>query len=169
MVNVRTLSFARAMHHEATGTDRLAGLPVLKGTGAYSVPQKPAAPGEVPVKALSDEGSTPSISTKKRTCFSAGPFSHEIHFCATRKISSAGNICAANAKSAGCFAQCAECAVFLHAGAFFAQNIQTHCNILPYATARTSQELRLIKMSPYAFLAIILAAGQKTPSGEQSK
>lgn len=26
-----------------------------------------------------------------------------------------------------------------------------------------------IKMSPYAFLAIILAAEQKTPSGEQSK
>jgi len=40
-------------------------LPVLKGTGAYSVPKKPAAPGEVPVKALSDEGSTPSISTRR--------------------------------------------------------------------------------------------------------
>lgn len=88
-------------------------------------------------------------------------FFHEIHFCATRKISLAGNICAANVKSAGCFAQRAGCAVFLHAGAFFAQDIQTQCNIRPYATARTSQELRLIKMSPYAFLAIILAAEQK--------
>ena len=39
-------------------------------------------------------------------------FFHEIHFCATRKISSAGNICAANAKSAGCFAQRADCAFF---------------------------------------------------------
>lgn len=36
-----------------------------------------------------------------------------------------------------------------------------HTNIRPYATARTSQELRLIKMPPYAFLAIILAAEQK--------
>lgn len=96
-------------------------------------------------------------------------FFHEIHFCPTHKVSSAGNICAANVKSAGCFAQRAECAVFLHAGAFFTQDIQTHCNILPYAAARTPQELRLIKMSPYAFLAIILAAEQKIPSGEQSK
>lgn len=112
--------------------------------------------------------SSAQVHQEKDLLFSRS-FFHEIHFCATRKISSAGNICAANVKSAGCFAQRAECAVFLHAGAFFTQDIQTHCNILPYATARTSQELRLIKMSPYAFLAIILAAEQKTPSGEQSK
>jgi len=41
-------------------------LPVLKGTGTHSVPQKPAAPGEVPVKALSDGGSTPPISTNRK-------------------------------------------------------------------------------------------------------
>ena len=111
---------------------------------------------------------SPHLHQEKDLLFSR-PFFHEIHFCATRKISSAGNICAANAKSAGCFAQRAECAVFLHAGAFFVQDIQTHCNIRPYAAVRTSQELRLIKMPPYAFLAIMLAAEQKTPSGEQSK
>ena len=111
---------------------------------------------------------SPHLHQEKDLLFSRS-FFHEIHFCATRKISSAGNICAANVKSAGCFAQRAECAVFLHAGAFFTQDIQTHCNILPYAAARTPQELRLIKMSPYAFLAIILAAKQKIPSGEQSK
>lgn len=112
--------------------------------------------------------SSAQVHQEKDLLFSRS-FFHEIHFCATRKISSAGNICAANVKSAGCFAQRAECAVFLHAGAFFTQDIQTHCNILPYAAARTPQELRLIKMSPYAFLAIILAAEQKIPSGEQSK
>ena len=111
---------------------------------------------------------SPHLHQEKDLLFSRS-FFHEIHFCASRKISSAGNICAANVKSAGCFAQRAECAVFLHAGAFFAQDIQTHCNILPYAAARTSQELRLIKMPPYAFLAIILAAEQKIPSGEQNK
>lgn len=103
---------------------------------------------------------SPHLHQEKDLLFSRS-FFHEIHFCATRKISSAGNICAANVKSAGCFAQRAECAVFLHAGAFFTQDIQTHCNILPYAAARTPQELRLIKMSPYAFLAIILAQNKK--------
>lgn len=112
--------------------------------------------------------SSAQVHQEKDLLFSRS-FFHEIHFCPTHKVSSAGNICAANVKSAGCFAQRAECAVFLHAGAFFTQDIQTHCNILPYAAARTPQELRLIKMSPYAFLAIILAAEQKIPSGEQSK
>ena len=41
-------------------------MPVLKGTGTHGVPQKPAAPGEVPVKALSDGGSTPPISTNRK-------------------------------------------------------------------------------------------------------
>lgn len=68
--------------------------------------------------------SSAQVHQEKDLLFSRS-FFHEIHFCATRKISSAGNICAANGKSAGCFAQRAECAVFLHAGAFFAQNIQT--------------------------------------------
>ena len=93
---------------------------------------------------------SPHLHQEKDLLFSRS-FFHEIHFCATRKISSAGNICAANVKSAGCFAQRAECAVFLHAGAFFTQDIQTHCNILPYAAARTPQELRLIKMSAVCF------------------
>lgn len=130
-------------------------------------------PLEDVIDSIDDEAScvrlSSTLSHQEKDLLFSRSFFHEIHFCATRKISSAGNICAANVKSAGCFAQRAECAVFLHAGAFFTQDIQTHCNILPYAAARTPQELRLIKMSPYAFLAIILAAEQKIPSGEQSK
>lgn len=49
---------------------------------------------------------------KKKDLLFSRSFFHEIHFCATRKISSAGNICAANVKSTGCFAQRADCAFF---------------------------------------------------------
>ena len=45
-------------------TGRLACWPVTKGTDAFGASQQPAAPGEVPVKVLSDGGSTPPISTK---------------------------------------------------------------------------------------------------------
>ena len=45
---------------------------------------------------------SPHLHQEKDLLFSRS-FFHEIHFCATRKISSAGNICAANVKSAGCF------------------------------------------------------------------
>ena len=67
MVNVRALSFARTMHHEATKP------PSVTAHGAARECKELSAPGEVPPKALSDAGSTPAISTNgKRVAVSKG-------------------------------------------------------------------------------------------------
>ena len=58
MVNVSAQSFERAMHNEATKSRR-----VTAPAGTRECKQ-PSAPGEVPVKVLSDRGSTPLTSTK---------------------------------------------------------------------------------------------------------
>ena len=57
MVNVSVQSFERAMHNEATKSPR-----VTAPAGTRECKQ-PSAPGEVPVKVLSDRGSTPLTST----------------------------------------------------------------------------------------------------------
>ena len=57
--NVRALSFARTMHHEATDP----GCVTAHGRAGES--EEPSAPGEGPEDVLSDGGSTPPISTKK--------------------------------------------------------------------------------------------------------
>ena len=58
VVHVNMLSFAHIMNHEATKP--------LSMTACASVREckLPSAPGEVPVKAFSDRGSTPLASTK---------------------------------------------------------------------------------------------------------
>lgn len=73
MVHVSMLSFAHAMNNEATKSPSVtarAGTRECKG---------PSAPGEVAVKALSDGGSTPPISTnatenRTRYIFAGGLF-----------------------------------------------------------------------------------------------
>ena len=59
VVNVRMLSFAHTMHHEAT---KFLSVTIRAETREC---KRSSAPGEVPVKVLSDGGSTPPISTKK--------------------------------------------------------------------------------------------------------
>ena len=59
MVNVSAQSFERAMHNEATKSRRVT---VPAGTREC---KQSSAPGEVPVKVLSDRGSTPLTSTRK--------------------------------------------------------------------------------------------------------
>ena len=59
VVNVHMLSFAHIMNHEATKPVRVTVFAQARECKA------PSAPGEVFVKALSDRGSTPLISTKK--------------------------------------------------------------------------------------------------------
>lgn len=59
MVPVRAQSFERTMNHEATKPRS-----VTVRAGARES-KEPSAPGEVPVKALSDGGSIPPTSTKK--------------------------------------------------------------------------------------------------------
>ena len=59
MVNVSTLSFARAMHNEATKPRSMTAC-----VGAREG-KEPSAPGEVPVQTLSDGGSTPPTSTTR--------------------------------------------------------------------------------------------------------
>ena len=57
MGNVRALSFARTTHHEATKS------PSMTACAGTRECKEPSAPGEVPVKTLSDGGSTPPTST----------------------------------------------------------------------------------------------------------
>ena len=67
------LSFAHATHHEAT---KSRSVTARAGTREC---KEPSAPGEVPVKALSDGGSTPPISTnKQRTAQVGGPLFVEL-------------------------------------------------------------------------------------------
>ena len=66
VVNVHMLSFAHIMNHEATKPVRVTVFAQARECKA------PSAPGEVFVKALSDRGSTPLISTKKgKSAFTA--------------------------------------------------------------------------------------------------
>ena len=60
VVNVRMLSFAHTMNDEATKSPSVT---VRAGTREW---KGPSAPGEVPVKVLSDGGSTPPTSTKAK-------------------------------------------------------------------------------------------------------
>ena len=60
MVNVSAQSFERAMHHEATKSPRVTAPARTREC------KQPSAPGEVPVKVLSDGGSTPPTSTKQK-------------------------------------------------------------------------------------------------------
>lgn len=99
----------------------------------------------------------PPRSTKKRTCFSAGPFSMKF-ISAQRAKYLRPEIFAPQMGKAPDASHSAPNALFFCTPVHFRAE---HTNIRPYATARTSQELRLIKMPPYAFLAIILAAEQK--------
>ena len=57
--NVRALSFARTMHHEATESDS------VTTHGRRRECKESSAPGEGPEEVLSDRGSTPLASTKK--------------------------------------------------------------------------------------------------------
>ena len=57
MVHVRAQSFERTMNNEATELSRVTASAEAR---EYKYPY---APGEVPVKVLSDAGSTPAIST----------------------------------------------------------------------------------------------------------
>ena len=66
MGNVRAVSFARATHHEAT---KSRSMTACVGTREC---KEPSAPGEVPVKTLSDGGSTPPTSTKRKARRKAG-------------------------------------------------------------------------------------------------
>ena len=59
-MHVRTLSFARTMHYEATETRS------VTACGGPRECKQPSAPGEVPVQTLSDGGSTPPTSTKNK-------------------------------------------------------------------------------------------------------
>ena len=61
MVNVRTLSFARAMHHEATKPSSVTVRGWVRECKGSS------APGESPEETLSDRGSTPLASTRIRS------------------------------------------------------------------------------------------------------
>ncbi len=58
VVNVHMLSFAHIMNYEATKPVRVTALAQARER------KSPSAPGEVSVKAFSDRGSTPLISTK---------------------------------------------------------------------------------------------------------
>ena len=66
MVNVRAQSFERGMHHEATKSPRVTAPARTREC------KQPSAPGEVPVKVLSDGGSTPPTSTKKKAAHKGG-------------------------------------------------------------------------------------------------
>ena len=68
MVNVSAQSFERAMHNEATESPRVT---VPARTREC---KRPSAPGEIPVKMLSDRGSTPLTSTKKKQAALCGLF-----------------------------------------------------------------------------------------------
>ena len=64
MGNVRTVSFACATHHEATDSPSMAACARMREC------KRPPAPGEVPVKMLSDGGSIPPTSTMILLTFS---------------------------------------------------------------------------------------------------
>ena len=68
MGNVSTVSFARATHHEATKS------PSVTARARMRECKGPSAPGEVPVKILSDGGSIPPTSTIEKATLLGGFF-----------------------------------------------------------------------------------------------